>query len=69
MKKLNQLHVYYTEANKPKAKKPLEPTYSNSQKMPKFPKKGTIFNIYMYLRCTYIRMRFIFNSNTCPLNS
>lgn len=31
-----------TEANKPKAKKPLEPTYSNSQKMPTIPKKGTI---------------------------
>lgn len=47
MKKLNQLYVYYTEANKPKAKKPLEPTYSNSQEMPKFPKKGTMFNLHI----------------------
>lgn len=36
MAMFNQL---YEEANKPKAKKPLEPTYSNSQKMPTFPKK------------------------------
>ncbi|XP_052721124.1 uncharacterized protein LOC128192469 isoform X6 [Crassostrea angulata] len=36
MAMFNQL---YEEANKPKPKKPLEPTYSNSQKMPKFPKK------------------------------
>lgn len=47
MKKLNQLYVYYTEANKPKAKKPLEPTYSNSQEMSKFPKKGTMFNLHI----------------------
>lgn len=42
-----------TEANKPKPKKPLEPTYSNSQKMPKFPKKGTrnishVFAMFLY---------------------
>lgn len=36
MAMFNQL---YEEANKPKPKKPLEPTYSNSQKMPTFPKK------------------------------
>lgn len=36
MTMFNQL---YEEANKPKAKKPLEPTYSNSQEMSKFTKK------------------------------
>ena len=38
--KMNEISFLTIESNKPRDKKPLEPTYSNAQKLSLLPKKG-----------------------------